>query len=137
MTIEFNAFQNCVSLHEIDFSKCDDVVITNILQKDNLPSDYQIIVKNSIYKKQVEKEFCLVKSHIIKKSNKIQQNINNLNNSCILKSIDLLNKTYISDEINLIIQSICNNLKIKYNISKELIDNYYKLKEQKYESERI
>lgn len=92
MKIEPYAFNNCISLHTLDFCKLNDIHMSGIILNDNTPSNLNIFVRDKIYNNFVDNEITINKPKIKKYSDKIQKQIDNLKNSKILQAIYHLKK---------------------------------------------
>lgn len=132
MIIEPFAFSNCVSLKEIVFKNNSVPTCTNIY-KCNTSKDYQIIVPDSLYDAfyKIEMPHNTIK-HLIKKSDKIQQTIDNIKNSNIIQTIILLEKCIILyDVFSNTFKTIIKQLKDKYQISDDKIQHIKNLQQRK------
>ncbi len=137
MKIEYGAFQNCTSLKEIHFEKCNEAINTNIY-KSNIPAYMKIIVNDKVFNQSLSVEFPANLYRLQRYSDYIQQKIDTAKNSNIVLSIIQLNKVidfHLDENIDNIVQKIKNYLCDKYSITKEQIQNILILIDKKQEIE--
>ena len=136
LKIEFNAFKNCKSIKEFHFEKFDEIPDFKSRCNDGISDDYVVIVKNKLYDKWFNDNF---EVKILSLSQYIQRQIDNLKNSKIIKSIQILNKTkeLVDEDFSKILDEFIKIIQKKYNIQQEDINRFQSLtlKKEKYESE--
>lgn len=129
MIIGFNAFENCNSLHELHFEKCNEslnIIFHNYNEITN--DDIKIIVHDKVYSQFLKTVHQSTKYRLLKYSNFIEQKIDEIENSNIILSIIYLYKVLqldINTDILQCIKNICNILIERYKISDTTI-NYVK-----------
>ena len=113
MTIEYGAFENCISLKEISFNDMQNHVMTNISRHNNLPKDFKIVVPDEIYDDEVNAELSFNKKHVISQSGlKLEQFKKNNKDANVYFAI-----AYLEDITNInIVYDIVRFLKDKYRI---------------------
>lgn len=136
MKIEDNAFKNCLSLKEFHFEKIDEIPDFKSRFNDGISTDYVVIVKDKLYKKWLEENF---EVHLLSKSQYVQRQIDNLENSNIIKVCQLLDKTklLVDKDFSYILDEFIKKLYEKYNIQQKDIDKFQLLvlRKNRYESE--
>lgn len=134
MIIEFNAFKNCTSLKEIHLEKCNFPINTNIYNS-NIPDDMRIIISDKVYNDSLKTEIRSNHYRLTRYTDHIQEKIDKISNIKIIQSIIYIDKfIQESNDLDIInaLKNIVEQLKIKYNISKSIINyvNYLLDKKQ-------